>query len=652
VSHAGLRPGCTPWTHAAVAAAFVLFAAGISYPLVVKLATHIPGTGAGDNVSFLWDAWWFRQALLDPELSVFSSNLLFAPFGTSLVLHTHAALPSVAAAILLRPAAIPLAHNLVLLAGLSLNGVAAYALAFHHVRRVLPAVLAGVVFAGSAYVTIHLLGHFNLVHAWVLPLSALAWVRLVENPTTPRALVAACAFAATVYTDYYYFVYMAMFSVLWLPLHVWLITVRWTGSKFPRVEWLLRALIAAALLVIAAATLSGGFSFEIANLRVSVTQIRNPLAAVWVLVLLSIALHVRLSFERSPGAPPLREYAAAAGLVLAGLLVLAAPVAIEAYNLIAAGDYTSPQLVWRSGPKGIDLLTIVLGHPLHVIYGGLTQSVYRRLGIDVVEQAGWIGIVPLALLVRQGRTVLRLDPLARRWVIVGAVFLLWSLGGYAIAGGADTGIPLPQILARLLPIVSNARIPGRSFIVVQLACAMFCAFAVARFRLRSWTTAMILIALAAADAIVAPFPLYELPPRSSIDDTLRRSDGRVLELPVGLRDGLGEIGRFDHRALVFQMRHGRPLAGGFVARLSPRIRSAYDANPAFRSLLRLSGDPEASGMRIDESQDFASGLRELGITHVVVNTDAFSTPIHSLLEAGGLRRVLVDGHRELYTVAD
>jgi hypothetical protein len=129
-----------------------------------------------------------------------------------------------------------------------------------------------------------------------------------------------------------------------------------------------------------------------------------------------------------------------------------------------------------------------------------------------------------------------------------------------------------------------------------------------------------------------------------------RTAGRqaVLELPLGIRDGFGETGRFDHRALVFQMTHRQPIAGGFVARLSPRTRLMYESSPALRSLMDFS-----SANRVDIQPETAADLLALGITQIVVNTDAMPTSTsetRATLEAAGFRLVMVEGTRELYLV--
>ena len=50
----------------------------------------------------------------------------------------------------------------------------------------------------------------------MLPLAALTWIRFVSRPGAGRAVAVAGAFAGTLWSDYYYFVYAALFAVAWL----------------------------------------------------------------------------------------------------------------------------------------------------------------------------------------------------------------------------------------------------------------------------------------------------------------------------------------------------------------------------------------------------------------------------------------------------
>ena len=616
---------------------FVLLPIVTTWPLALNLATHIPGGGPGDNVAFLWNFWWFRHALSEPGLELFFTPYLFAPAGTPLVLHTHTALPALIGATLFGSLPVAVAHNLVLLAGLAANGIATYVLAWHHVRRSMPAMLAGIVFAGSAYIWMHLLGHFNLVHAWVLPLAAWAWIRLLEAPAVGRGAVAGIAFAAAAYTDYYYLVFAALFAAGWTGLFIWRVEVRWSSVRWPRAG---RVLAITALLtgtLIAAVLITGGFEVDLGGIRISASHVRNPVSMLWVLGIAWALLRLRITAVRSDSRT-WRAYAGALAAAFALVVVLALPLAIAAIRLLAAGDYVSPPHTWRSGPRGVDLLTIVLGNPFH----GLARDLYTRFGIDLMEQAAWPGLIPLVLLVvvLVKRTALEAD--ARRWTWLAAFFFVWSCGAYLTIAGADTGLPMPQALARLVPILSNARMPGRGFVMVQLALAILSALVVTRVRLTPLVLAGCVAAAVLESAI--SIPLYLLPKGGALEDRLRAAGRQaIVELPVGIRDGFGEIGRFDHRALVLQTAHGQPIAGGFVARLSPRTRQIYESSPALRSLMDLS-----RADRTDLPPETAADLLALGIAQIVVNTDAMPPSTRRALEDAGFKLVMVEGTRELY----
>ena len=75
------------------------------------------------------------------------------------------------------------------------------------------------------------------------------------------------------------------------------------------------------------------------------------------------------------------------------------PILLGTLRLWLSGDYIAPTHFWRSGPGGIDLLTLALGNPFHPLTGGWTSSAYQRFGIDRIEGIGWLGILPTLFLV-------------------------------------------------------------------------------------------------------------------------------------------------------------------------------------------------------------------------------------------------------------
>jgi hypothetical protein len=202
---------------------------------------------------------------------------------------------------------------------------------------------------------------------------------------------------------------------------------------------------------------------------------------------------------------------------------------------------------------------------------------------------------------------------------------------------------------RYVPILSNARVPGRAVVVVQLACAVLTALVLAR-RTQTWRECTVWLLVLFAEAVPRPSPLYSLPLPDLVDHALVDSPerGSVLELPTGLRDGFGSIGAVDHRMLVHQFTHGRALVGGFVARLSPVLRDEYFRTPFLSAVLAIC-DPEHPRNEPITAVDAS----RLGIAFLVVNRDAIGS-IDAIsrgsLEAAGFRFVVADGDRELYAV--
>jgi hypothetical protein len=162
-----------------------------------------------------------------------------------------------------------------------------------------------------------------------------------------------------------------------------------------------------------------------------------------------------------------------------------------------------------------------------------------------------------------------------------------------------------------------------------------------------------LIVLALADGLSAPFPLYKLPAPGRIERQVSGDPhaGPVLELPVGLLDGMGETGQFDSRALVAQMAHEHPLVGGYVSRIAPRIRAGYENNPAISTLMRRSSRPaQGDGSRaVALPDDLARALGANGIRYVIVTTDRIALTQQEL-ESRGLQFLMAEGTRQLYRV--
>ena len=611
-------------------------------------AVGAPAAALGDNATAVWNVWWFQHAL-EQSKPLYRTSMLFAPFGTQLSLHTHATTHSLISWPMAALTSLVAGHNLAIIAGLALNGITTWLLAFRVTRRLLPSAVAGLVFASSAFVQLRVLGHINLVHAWVLPLFALAFIRLANRPAPGAALAAGAAAALVIYTDYYFSVYAALFAAIWSLVLTTSIRVIRRPERLRLLPRVLLLVMAIDLLIIVVIPLTGGTALDLGVAKVSIRGVRNPLTLFWLLLAAWAICRYPVTLSlRWRGSRPSRESLRAGALTLAAVVVLTAPLWTALLGVIAAGEYTTQRVLWRSSPPGVDALTLVLGHPRHILTGGWTIAAYTDLGIDMMEQGLWLGIVPLVLIVARRKDWAGL-PGARAWMVVGFTFFVLALGPFLRVGGLDMGLPLPHAGLRYLPVFSNARIPGRAAVMVHLSIAMLTAFALASRRDRASAAALVVF-LIGIEVLPAPVSAQPIPPPDSVDGALQlAAPGSVVaELPLGIRDGFGETGSLDHRALIRQMWHERPLVGGFVARLPARVRAGYADTLILSELLAISTPSVANAALPADAADRSAAL---GIDFVVVNRDTFvgERLSRAAMQAAGFSLVEVSGPRELYS---
>jgi hypothetical protein len=640
--------------HLPAVAAFALLTAFWLWPVLRAPGTMVAGDGAGDNLTFVWNTWWMRQALAAGRSPLWTP-ILFAPWGTSLALNTHAAAPSLAGAALLRLFGSAIAAtNAIVAVNLLLNFLVSYALAFRLTRSRAAAAVGAIVFGCSPYIGSHLQGHFNLLAAWVLPLSMLVTPQVLERRSRGRIVAAGLTWGTLVYVDYYYAVFAVVMVLALLAVRaVDARVVTALSSRWPR---LLLVIITALLIVdtvlVIGIAVTGGTAIRGGGSAISIRGIDNPIAAGGLLVALAAAIligrRIRMSFAREIAIADLRQLAAP----LAIACVLSAPVLLAIVTLWMNGDYVSQRYFWRSAPPGIDLATLLLGNPTGLLAQPVTGRAYNALGIDNIEQSGWLGpaviiLSAIALLARSTRRESRL------WLVIGVLFATWAIGPYIVAAGTRVWVLLPATIVRFVPLVSNARIPSRAMIVVSLSAAMLAALAWRHLQERDRRVLTSCLAvLLALDYLPARPPFFRMD-RPGVYDALaaQAADGIVCELPIGLRDGFGEIGHLDTRVLAYQTRHAHPLTGGFVARLSPRLVAAHQADPVLGPLLRLSAGAPMDAEPPQDRETARTRLLGHGIRYLIVNEQTAPPDLIRWVRANlPLRTIAEDGGRTLYAL--
>jgi hypothetical protein len=279
----------------------------------------------------------------------------------------------------------------------------------------------------------------------------------------------------------------------------------------------------------------------------------------------------------------------------------------------------------------------------------VTRSVYGFATINPIESTAWIGIGALAVLAALRKEWIS-RPDARIWTWTAVAFCLWALGPHLTVFGVKTGLLLPEVLLRYVPIVANARIPGRAMVMVYLSLAVLVATALASHR--AGRAALVLLgSLVVADFFWAPIPLHALDRPLVYEQLATMPDGAVLDLPFGVRDGFGEIGALADRALYYQTIHGKPIAGGFAARLPESVKGQIQSSGFVRTLLRLSGGETVGDTEFAEGRDESRQLFVArSIRYVVVDQHTASPALRSFVATLPLRLVSSQGGRELYIV--
>lgn len=211
-----------PWVLAGVA--YLGLALLVLAPALATFARAVPGgaVAAADGWQNVWNLWWTHRALMAGE-SPFYTRMIFYPEGADLTGQTLSitngllALPVTA---LFGPVA---GYNFTLVTSFVLAGLGGYALAREVTGRPAAAFVGGLVLAfGPFHMTKVWDGQLELIAIHWLPLYVLFLVRAAGGRGQWRdALLAGALLAVVGYTSWYYLYFMAVASLmgaaLWLP---------------------------------------------------------------------------------------------------------------------------------------------------------------------------------------------------------------------------------------------------------------------------------------------------------------------------------------------------------------------------------------------------------------------------------------------------
>lgn len=203
---------------AALVGFFVLATVIFTYPAALNLTTHFIGDG-GDALQNVWNMWWFKRAIFDLGTSPFYTDLLHHPYGISLLLQTY----SLANVLIALPFSLFLnmqaTYNIVVLFSFVASGVTMFYLASHLTKNDYASLVAGVVFAFSAYHFAHTLGHLNLLSIQWLPLFTLYLLKVFKDGGLKNGLLLGLSLILVALSSWIYLLYAGILGLILLIWH-------------------------------------------------------------------------------------------------------------------------------------------------------------------------------------------------------------------------------------------------------------------------------------------------------------------------------------------------------------------------------------------------------------------------------------------------
>jgi hypothetical protein len=543
------------------------------------------------------------------------------------------------------------AYNLLTLTSLTMTASSVYLLGRHIGLRRLPAWTAGAVFIASPVMTARETAHFSLVTAAPLPLFVWALLRSVEHPGWSRAVTVGVLVAVATYADAYYGVYCLLMGATL------------AGWQFFRVEFRPRPLtsgIATTLCLLAGVVVAivawrlatGGTTIFVQGIRVGLTTLYTPMLVLVGLALLCLWLAWRPRLLLNDPDRRLGVLTKHAALAVATCLALLAPILLGLGRRFLQGRLPSVETYWRTSPRGVDLLSYVVPNPTSLLFGDVTRDWLLPDVTDAfpefVASFSLVALVWIAVAAMKGA-------LPRMWLWFTATFIALSLGPFIHVAGVNTFVIGPWALLRYLPVVEMARSPARMVIPAALGLSLLTGFA-----LQAWSGALgrrraiglgFAMVLLVVELTSAPRLLYSADVPDIYEEIAsNRLQGSLLELPSGLRDGTSSVGDFSARAQFHQTRHGRPLVGGYLSRISGWRKAENQRTPMLRVLHALSEGqvvPEAEQRAAAETRE--AFLARSCVRYVVVDTARASPALRAFaVDALRLLPVREDGRYQLF----
>jgi hypothetical protein len=627
--------------------AYILTAIVFSWPLPLHLSTHLTGSPAGDTGVYVWNQWVFRHELLVNHSLPYFTDSIFAFTGrANLSLHNYTTFQNLLALPLIGPLGVVTTFNLVYLLMTVLTAYATFLLARHLTGRDPESWLAGLLFAWSPILVTRGTAHFSLVAAAPLAVFVLLLLRAFDRQRLRDALGLGATMWWAASSDVYFAVYCLLIAAVFILARVMTVEPRSRPNR-RTVPWALDIMLLCVGGLIVAMLVSGGWEFRVLGRITRVRTFYTPVLVFSLLCAARVAWSYRAAITGVSRESVWRLVRAAS---IAGVVatILLSPVLYAIGVRLADGRWESSHVFWRSSPPGVDLLAFFLPNPNHPLAPAAIRDWLTPRPDAYAENVAsltWVAIAVIAIAWRAGWRVPRV------WIALGAVFATLALGPFLHVAGINTFVPGPWAFLRYVPIVGLARTPARFSIVLMLLVSVMFACGLAwlgqRWPRRRTPMVVCVAALLVFELLPVPRMLHSAKVPAVYQHVAAASARvRVLELPFGMRDGTSSYGDFSARSQFFQTMHEKPLAGGYLSRISGKRVADARRDPMVAALMTLSEgrplDPGTEPALLEYGPSFATSSR---IGFVVVDRARASAALRAFA-VRALRLELIDRDEE------
>ncbi|HEY3361939.1 MAG TPA: hypothetical protein VGK06_09000 [Methanosarcina sp.] len=198
--------------HAGVLTLYTLLTFILTYPVVFKIRTSIPG--GGDAFQWIRILWYMPVAIFNPNLTKLTHDyLMFYPYGIP-ASPFQSAFNQILAYVLSTLISIHIIYTILWLFSFIFGAYGTYLLVTYLTGDRASSFIAGIVFAFSPYHFAHALGHFGATSIEWIPFCALYLMKMYKEGGVRNSFFAGIFFILVAMSDLQYMVFMGIFVIL------------------------------------------------------------------------------------------------------------------------------------------------------------------------------------------------------------------------------------------------------------------------------------------------------------------------------------------------------------------------------------------------------------------------------------------------------